>query len=80
MYGSSQYGSKKQGGVVDFDVSCFADPVRRRTWLLTNALKDLTLGEALQLAQAAEDFVTKRDVAALPPHIAYTHQGSVLRH
>ena len=72
--------SKTEVGVVDFDVSGFADPVRRRMWLLTNALKDLPLGEALQLAKLAEDFVTKRDGAAIQPPIAYVSEGSVLRH
>jgi hypothetical protein len=34
------------------------DPARRRRWLLTKALEIAPLGEALALAQAAEDFIS----------------------
>ena len=34
------------------------DPAKRRRWLLTKALEIAPLGEALALAQAAEDFIS----------------------
>lgn len=42
---------------MDF-VTCFADPTRRRIFLLAKALEHNSLPEALRLAKAAEAFVT----------------------
>jgi hypothetical protein len=42
---------------MDF-VTCFADPTRRRIFLLATALEHNPLPEALRLAQAAEAFLT----------------------
>jgi hypothetical protein len=43
---------------MDF-VTCFADPTRRRIFLLAKALEHNSLPEALRLAKAAEAFVTE---------------------
>jgi hypothetical protein len=42
------------------DVKWFADPVRRRMWLLTKALEDAPLLEALAQANEAEAFLAER--------------------
>lgn len=39
------------------------DPVRRRSWLLAEALKTLPLGQALELARGAEAFITASEPA-----------------
>jgi hypothetical protein len=47
------------GGSVALDLfSVLRDTTQRRIWLLTKALENAPLAEALILAQAAEDFVT----------------------
>jgi hypothetical protein len=40
------------------DVQLMLDPAGRRRWLLTKALEIAPLGEALVMAQAAEDFIS----------------------
>jgi hypothetical protein len=60
---------------VDF-VTCFADPTRRRIFLLAKALEHNSLPEALRLAQAAETFLT--GTAGEMPQLSslHTHQLS----
>lgn len=61
---------------MDFDVSWFADPARRRMWLLNKALEKAPLGEALTLARRAEAFLAGRverrqeDIAAHPSTVS----------
>jgi hypothetical protein len=71
-------GSMGRERIVDFDG--FTDPARWRVWLLTKALEYRTLPEALQLARAAEDFLTegKSDTLRLPS--IHAHQSSTLIH
>ena len=40
------------------DDQLMLDPAYRRRWLLTKAMEIAPLGEALALAQAAEDFIS----------------------
>jgi hypothetical protein len=50
-------GTRPKGKTMDLN-SCLADPARRRIFLLTKALEQNPLPEALRLAQAAEAFLT----------------------
>jgi hypothetical protein len=62
-------GDQLIGGRVSADfLVVVRDTEHRRIWLLTKALEHAPLAEALILAQAAEDFVTKGlDGAQSPP-------------
>jgi hypothetical protein len=62
-------GDQLVGGRVPVDFLVFIrDTAHRRIWLLAKALEHAPLAEALILAQAAEDFVTKGlDGAQSPP-------------
>ena len=60
-----------------FESHFFADPTRRRVWLLTKALEEHSLQEALRLVQAVEAFLTgTRDEGAAQPSGIQAHQRS----
>jgi hypothetical protein len=61
------------GNTVDID-NWFADPARRRLFLLVRALEHKPLAEALCLAQAAEAFVTGKGVDLPQLSGPHTHQ------
>jgi hypothetical protein len=60
---------------MDSQSDLFVDPPRRRWWLLRKALEALPLKEAIQLAQAAEDFLGGAAASDISPTLVSRDPG-----
>jgi len=52
-----------------------ADPVRRRSWLLSKALESVPLDKALELARSAEAFISSAHAETAGASVPAPHQG-----